>query len=155
MPALAGEIRAGTQVPQIRSPPLFEKLRDHGSDDLRASVPRGLPGRHQRAGRRGQWDGIRTAFAGFDPATIASLQPADTARLEADPRVIRNSVKIQANSRERPGTPSHSAPARHCPEVPCIVPQRTLSRQRLAPRFQFLGDTGVRRLLATAAYDAG
>ena len=87
-------------MPQIRSPPLFEKLRDHSSDDpafffehlCRAVFQADISGRIVTA----RWDGIRAACDGFDPATIASLQPADTARLEADPRVIRDSVKIQA-----------------------------------------------------------
>jgi len=59
-------------------------------------VPRGIPAGITGRVAAAKWDGIRAACDGFDPATIASLQPADTARLEADPRVIRDSVKIQA-----------------------------------------------------------
>jgi DNA-3-methyladenine glycosylase I len=42
-----------------------------------------------------KWDGIREAFAGFDPVTVAEYGPADVARLLADPRVIRNRPKIE------------------------------------------------------------
>jgi len=43
-----------------------------------------------------KWEGIREAFAGFDPVTVAEYGPADAARLLADPRVVRSKAKIEA-----------------------------------------------------------
>jgi 3-methyladenine DNA glycosylase Tag len=43
-----------------------------------------------------KWDGIRQAFAGFAPETVAALSPADVDRLAEDTRVIRNRRKIEA-----------------------------------------------------------
>jgi hypothetical protein len=43
-----------------------------------------------------KWDGIREAFDGFDPRTVAAYGPDDVERLMADPRVIRNRSKIEA-----------------------------------------------------------
>jgi DNA-3-methyladenine glycosylase I len=43
-----------------------------------------------------KWDGIREAFAGFDPERVAALTDADVERLVGDPRVIRNRKKIEA-----------------------------------------------------------
>lgn len=43
-----------------------------------------------------KWDGIREAFARFDPEKVAALSPADVDRLVEDSRVIRNRRKIEA-----------------------------------------------------------
>jgi methyladenine glycosylase len=43
-----------------------------------------------------KWEGIRDAFAGFDPVTVAEYGPADVVRLLADPRVVRSKAKIEA-----------------------------------------------------------
>ncbi|MHB8057437.1 MAG: DNA-3-methyladenine glycosylase I [Desulfuromonadaceae bacterium] len=39
-------------------------------------------------------EGYRRAFAGFDPATVAAFDAADSARLLADPGIVRNRLKI-------------------------------------------------------------
>lgn len=41
-----------------------------------------------------KWDGIREAFGGFDPETVANFDAPDVDRLMADARVIRNKRKI-------------------------------------------------------------
>jgi DNA-3-methyladenine glycosylase I len=41
-------------------------------------------------------DGYRQAFAGFDPAAIASFGPDDVERCLADPGIVRNRAKINA-----------------------------------------------------------
>jgi DNA-3-methyladenine glycosylase I len=41
-------------------------------------------------------DGLREAFAGFDPDAVAGFGARDVKRLLGDPRVIRNRQKIQA-----------------------------------------------------------
>jgi DNA-3-methyladenine glycosylase I len=43
-----------------------------------------------------KWDGIREAFAGFDPVTIADYGQRDVDRLLGDPRVVRSKAKIEA-----------------------------------------------------------
>jgi DNA-3-methyladenine glycosylase I len=43
-----------------------------------------------------KWDGIREAFAGFDPAKVAKFGPAEVDRLVENPRVIRSRPKIEA-----------------------------------------------------------
>ena len=43
-----------------------------------------------------KWEGIREAFAGFDPVTVAEYGPEDVARLLGDPRVVRSKAKIEA-----------------------------------------------------------
>lgn len=43
-----------------------------------------------------KWDGIREAFAGFDPVTVADYGQHDIARLLADPRVVRSKAKLEA-----------------------------------------------------------
>jgi len=39
---------------------------------------------------------FRTAFAGFDPATVAAFDDADRARLLADAGIVRNRAKVDA-----------------------------------------------------------
>jgi 3-methyladenine DNA glycosylase Tag len=43
-----------------------------------------------------KWDGIREAFAGFDPQTVADLGAADVERLLRDHRIIRSTPKIES-----------------------------------------------------------
>ena len=43
-----------------------------------------------------KWEGIREAFSGFDPVTVAEYGSADIARLLGDPRVVRSKAKIEA-----------------------------------------------------------
>src|SRR6201993_3898279 len=44
----------------------------------------------------GKWDGIRDAFAGFDPVAIADYGQDDVERLLGDPRLVRSKAKIEA-----------------------------------------------------------
>lgn len=41
-------------------------------------------------------DGYRAAFAGFDPAKVASFKTRDVARLMANPEIVRNRLKIES-----------------------------------------------------------
>jgi DNA-3-methyladenine glycosylase I len=41
-------------------------------------------------------DGYRRAFAGFDPATVASYRARRVERLMADPSIVRNRLKIES-----------------------------------------------------------
>jgi len=157
--ALAAQIRAGDTAAADPLTAPFEKLRDHMPDDpafffehlSRAVFQAGISRRVVQA----KWDGIREAFRGFDPAKVASLQPADIAQLEADPRVIRNNAKIAAtvnNAREL------LVILRAYSSVQAYLasfPDARSAAGDLHRRFQFLGDAGVWRLLTSAAQDTG
>ena len=41
-------------------------------------------------------DGYRAAFAGFEPAAVASFSPDDVDRLMLDPGIVRNRAKIES-----------------------------------------------------------
>jgi DNA-3-methyladenine glycosylase I len=41
-------------------------------------------------------EGYRKAFAGFDPAEVATFGPADVERLLADPGIVRNRLKVES-----------------------------------------------------------
>jgi DNA-3-methyladenine glycosylase I len=41
-------------------------------------------------------EGYRSAFAGFEPATVAAYGPADVDRLLADPGIVRNRLKVES-----------------------------------------------------------
>jgi methyladenine glycosylase len=43
-----------------------------------------------------KWEGIRDAFASFDPATVADFGPQEIRRLLGDARVVRSRAKIEA-----------------------------------------------------------
>ena len=45
-----------------------------------------------------KWEGIREAFAGFDPVTVAEYGPADVTRLLAGPRAVRSKAKTEATT---------------------------------------------------------
>jgi 8-hydroxy-5-deazaflavin:NADPH oxidoreductase len=157
--ALAGRVRAGEAAAADPLTAPFEKLRDHAPDDpafffehlARAVFQAGISWRVVVA----KWDGIRDAFGGFDPDKVASLQPADIARIEADTRVIRNSAKIEAtvqNAQELLAIlREHSSIRGYL----ASFPDAPAAAADLHRRFRFLGDTGVWRLLTSAARDLG
>jgi len=43
-----------------------------------------------------KWHGIRRAFAGLDPRTVANVGPGDIERLLDDPCMVRSKAKIEA-----------------------------------------------------------
>jgi hypothetical protein len=150
-------LRTRTRVRELAAP--FEKLRDHAPDDpafflehlSRSVFEAGINWRVVEA----KWDGIRQAFYGFDPAQVAAMPPAEIAATENDARVIRNKAKIRAT-------------VENAREVLAILDEYGSIRGYLASfsdvgaaaadmrrRFKFLGDTGVWRLLTSAARDIG
>ena len=152
-------MRAGHVPPADPLAASFEKLRDHAPDDpafflehlTRAVFQAGLSWRVVSA----KWDGIRDAFGGFDPEKVASLQPDDIARIEADARVIRNTAKIEAtvaNARELLALLGANGSIR---TYLASFPDARTAAGDLHRRFRFLGDTGVWRLLTSAARDIG
>jgi 3-methyladenine DNA glycosylase Tag len=156
--ALAGRVRAGEAAADPLTAP-FEKLRDHAPSDpafffehlCRAVFQAGISWRVVSA----KWDGIREAFHGFDPGKVAFLQPADIAQIEADARVIRNSAKIQAtiqNAQELLVILREHGSIR---AYLGSFPDTRAAAADLHRRFKFLGDTGVWRLLTSAARDLG
>jgi DNA-3-methyladenine glycosylase I len=103
---------------------------------------------------------LRSAFAAFDPATVARFGEKDVRRLLGDPGVIRNRAKIEAaiaNAGATLGLRSAGTPlgelvwsfrpaARHAPksfaEVPSTTPKSiALSKALKKAGFRFVGPT--------------
>jgi 3-methyladenine DNA glycosylase Tag len=154
--ALAAPFRAGHAEPADRAVRETARSRTRRSGVLLgAPVPRGLPSGLSWRVISAKWDGIREAFHGFDPGKVAALQPADIARIEADARVIRNNAKIEAtvaNARELLAILNTYGSIR---AYLASFPGARAAVGDLHRRFRFLGDTGVWRLLTSAAGDLG
>jgi 8-hydroxy-5-deazaflavin:NADPH oxidoreductase len=151
--AAADQSAQRTRARELAAP--FEKLRDHAPDDpafflehlSRSVFEAGINWHVVEA----KWDGIREAFHGFDPAQVADMTAAEITAVENDARVIRNKAKIRAT-------------VQNAREVLALLEQYGSIRGYLASfrdagaaaadlrrRFKFLGDTGVWRLLTSAA----
>ena len=150
-------LRTRTRVRELAAP--FEKLRDHAPDDpafflehlSRSVFEAGINWRVVEA----KWDGIRQAFYGFDPALVAAMTPAEIAATENDARVIRNKAKIRAtvdNAREVLAILDEYGSIRG---YLTSFPDADAAAAEMRRRFKFLGDTGVWRLLTSAARDIG
>jgi 8-hydroxy-5-deazaflavin:NADPH oxidoreductase len=146
-----------TRARELAAP--FEKLRDHAPDDpafflehlSRSVFEAGINSRVVE----GKWDGIRKAFHGFDPAQVAAMPPAEIAAVENDARVIRNKAKIRAtvqNAREVLAILDEYGSIRG---YLASFPDAGAAAADMRRRFKFLGDTGVWRLLTSAARDIG
>jgi 3-methyladenine DNA glycosylase Tag len=156
--ALVARIKSGDTAAADPLTAPFEKFRDHAPEDpafflehlSRAVFEAGI---WQAA--QDKWDGIREAFHGFDPAQVAAMTPTEIAATENDARVIRNKAKIRAT-------------AHNAREVLAILdcygsirayfasfPDAHAASADMRRRFRFLGDTGVWRLLISAARDTG
>jgi predicted dinucleotide-binding enzyme len=155
--AAAGQSALRTRVRELAAP--FEKLRDHAPDDpasflehlSRSVFEAGISWRVVEA----KWDGIREAFHGFDPAQVAAMPPAEIAAVENDARVIRNKAKIRAtvqNAREVLAILDENGSIR---AYLASFPDAGAAAADMRRRFKFLGDTGVWRLLTSAARDIG
>jgi len=108
-------------------------------------------------------DNFRSAFAGFDPLTIARWGEADVARLLADPGIVRHRGKIEGTIRsaraylaveEREGFAAYlwkhldGRPLQNSPrsmaEVPAETPlSQAISKQLRKDGFTFCGPTIV------------
>jgi 8-hydroxy-5-deazaflavin:NADPH oxidoreductase len=156
--ALVARIRAGDTAAADPLTAPFEKYRDHAPDDpafflehlSRAVFEAGM----WRVAQE-KWAGIREAFLGFDPAWVAAMTPAQIAATENNSRVIRNKAKIRAT-------------VENAQEVLAVVqsygsirayfasfPDAHAASADMRRRFKFLGDTGLWRLLNSAARDIG
>ena len=155
--AAADQSARRTRVRELAAP--FGKLRDHAPDDpafflehlSRSVFEAGINSRVVEA----KWDGIREAFHGFDPAQIAAMPPAEIAAVENDSRVIRNKAKIRAtvgNAREILAILDEYGSIR---AYLVSFPDAAAAAADMRRRFKFLGDTGVWRLLTSAARDIG
>jgi DNA-3-methyladenine glycosylase I len=90
-----------------------------------------------------KWDGFRTAFAGFDPETVAAFGDDDVERLMGDPGIVRNRRKIEATihnaqvmielDREYGGFDGY---LRSRPDYEALV-------ANLRGEFKFVGDSGA------------
>jgi DNA-3-methyladenine glycosylase I len=71
---------------------------------------------------------FRRAFAGFDPAIVASFGEEDVARLMADPGIVRAQAKIRATSRARGSIATWPRVARALPTTAGHSPMASGSR---------------------------
>jgi DNA-3-methyladenine glycosylase I len=111
-------------------------------------------------------EGFRAAFAGFSIPEVAAFTEEDTARLLADPGIIRNRLKIEAavsNARVAAAWPAGELTEliwSHAPEpagrpvpraagdIPAITPESTALSAALKKRgFRFVGPTTAYALM--------
>lgn len=104
-------------------------------------------------------EGLRAAFAGFDPERVAALHAADVDRLLSDTAIIRNRAKIEATVRNAravvelhgeldgllwsfaPDPSGREIPAR-LSDVPATTPESVAMARELKRRgFRFVGPT--------------
>jgi len=156
--ALVARIKSGDTAAADPLTAPFERFRDHAPDDpafflehlSRAVFEAGIWQVVQD-----KWDGIREAFHGFDPAQVAAMTPDQIGATENDARVIRNKAKIRAtvdNAREVLAVVD-SYGSIHA--YFASFPDAHAAFADMRRRFKFLGDTGVWRLLTSAARDIG
>ena len=156
--ALVARIKSGDTAAADPLTAPFEKFRDHAPDDpafflehlSRAVFEAGIWQVVQD-----KWDGIREAFHGFDPAQVAAMTPAEIAATENNARVIRNKAKIRAtveNAREVQALLNSYGSIR---AYLASFPDAHAASADMRRRFKFLGDTGMWRLLTSAARDIG
>lgn len=110
-------------------------------------------------------ENFRTAFRGFDPATVAAFDEADRARLMADAGIVRNRAKIDATIGNAarfvetaaafgsfdaylasmvPAPPSRMRPGTGSGDIPSTTPASDALSADLKRRgFRFVGSTVV------------
>ena len=108
-------------------------------------------------------EGLRAAFAGFDPEKVAAFGPADVERLMGDPAIVRNRAKIEAaiaNARaalDLPGGLAATAWKYADPDAPAPVTtddvpaftdgSRALAKELKKHGFRFVGPTTAYALM--------
>jgi DNA-3-methyladenine glycosylase I len=94
-----------------------------------------------------KWDGIRDAFAGFDPKVVAGYGQDDVERLLADPRVVRRKAKIEAtvdNAQALIELDAEHRGFRRYLESHATFEDTVADLKR---RFRFIGDSGAYHFL--------
>jgi len=108
-------------------------------------------------------EAFRKAFAGFDPATVASYDEGDVTRLLGDAGIVRNRAKIEATIANARATldldvsltdllwsfaPDEHAPPATLADVPATSPQSVAMAKTLKKRgFRFVGPTTAYALM--------
>ncbi len=157
--ALVARIKSGDTAAADPLTAPFEKFRDHAPDDpafflehlTRSVFEAGISWRVVDT----KWGGIREAFHDFDPARVAAMTPTEIEATENDSRVIRNKAKIRAtvdNAREVLAVLDSYGSIR---AYLASFPDAHAASADMRRRFKFLGDTGMWRLLTSAARDIG
>ena len=114
-------------------------------------------------------EGMRGAFAGFDPEAVAAFGPEDLERLLADPRVIRQRAKLEAAVANARATlalrgsgedlarlvwsfrPPDAPAPEGWPDVPSETPaSRDLAKTLKGRGFRFIGPTTAYALMQSA-----
>ena len=78
-------------------------------------------------------EAFREVFHGFDADAIAAFGPDDVERLMAEPRIVRNRLKIEATAHQRAGD-GRAARAGWAGGVRRVVPAGDASPRRRRPR---------------------
>lgn len=108
-------------------------------------------------------EALREAFLGFEPVAVASLTPADAARLVENPQIIRNRAKIEATihnaqiavNSERPlaeiawdfAPATHLTPASGREVAVASAESIALSAELKSAGYKFVGPTSVYALM--------
>jgi 3-methyladenine DNA glycosylase Tag len=153
--ALVARIKSGDTAAADPLTAPFNKFRDHAPAFFLEHLSRAVfeAGLWQVA--QDKWDGIREAFHGFDPAQVAAMTPAEITATENDARVIRNKAKIRATVQSARQVLAILASCGSIRAYFASFPDAHAASADMRRRFKFLGDTGVWRLLTSAARDIG
>jgi 8-hydroxy-5-deazaflavin:NADPH oxidoreductase len=152
--ALVARIQAGDIASTDLLTAPFEEFRDHAPNDpafFLEHLSRSVFEAGMWEVANAKWESIREVFHGFDPARVAALTPTEIASIETDSRVIRNKAKIRAtveNAREVLAV-LNSYGSIHA--YFASFPDAQAASAEMRSRFKFLGETGLWRLLNSAA----
>src|SRR5437763_11521008 len=97
-----------------------------------------------------KWDGIREAFANFEPERVADFGRRDIARLLADPRVVRSRAKIEATIDNAQAMLELDAEYGSFSGYLRAHGDFAEAVADLKPQFRFIGDTGAYFFLYSA-----
>ncbi|MBV8998055.1 MAG: DNA-3-methyladenine glycosylase I [Solirubrobacterales bacterium] len=96
-----------------------------------------------------KWDGIRHAFAGFDPKVVAEYDLDDVERLLADSRVVRSKAKIEATIDNAQALIELDAEHRGFHRYLKSHPTFEDTVADLTRQFRFIGDSGAYHFLSS------
>jgi DNA-3-methyladenine glycosylase I len=94
-----------------------------------------------------KWEGIREAFAGFDPPTVADFGAEEVERLLGDPRVVRSKAKIEGTVDNAQAMVELDAEHEGFRKYLCSHGGFEQTVADLKRQFRFIGDTGAYHFL--------
>jgi 3-methyladenine DNA glycosylase Tag len=94
-----------------------------------------------------KWDGIREAFADFDPTTVADFGSVEIARLLGDARIVRSRAKIEATVDNAQALIELDAEHGSFDRYLCSHGGFEATVADLKRQFRFIGDSGAYHFL--------